>query len=127
MMRHRDGWPFDRPITKADAPDYHKIVHRPMDLGTIRSSINRMKYTCNQEVRLIKQYCKTSMGPFFLPWVTFGMVFDNCMVDHTDAEEYQCGLLLEKYFLKHGKKQGLLSGHEKYKKRPAVALKDSQH
>ena len=54
------------------------------------------------------------------------MVFDNCMVDLTDAEEYQCGLLLEKYFLKHGKKQGLLSGHEKYKKRPAVALKDSQ-
>ena len=50
MMRHRDGWPFDRPITKADAPDYHKIVTRPMDLGTIRSSLNRMKFTCNQEV-----------------------------------------------------------------------------
>ena len=50
MMRHRDGWPFDRPITKADAPDYHKIVTRPMDLGTIRSSLNRMKFACNQEV-----------------------------------------------------------------------------
>ena len=36
MMRHKDGWPFDRPITKTDAPDYHKIILKPMDLGTIR-------------------------------------------------------------------------------------------
>ncbi len=48
MMRHRDGWPFDRPITKADAPDYHAIIKKPMDLGTIRSNIIRMKYNCNQ-------------------------------------------------------------------------------
>jgi len=48
MIRHKDGWPFDRPITKADAPDYHKIIDKPMDLGTIRSNINRMKYSCNQ-------------------------------------------------------------------------------
>ena len=57
MMRHRDGWPFDRPITKADAPDYHKIVTRPMDLGTIRSSLNRMKFTCNQEVNYMLLTC----------------------------------------------------------------------
>lgn len=48
MMKHRDGWPFDRPITKADAPDYHAIIKRPMDLGSIRSNIIRMKYNCNQ-------------------------------------------------------------------------------
>ena len=48
MMKHKDGWPFDRPITKADAPDYHKIIDRPMDLGSIRSNIIRMKYSCNQ-------------------------------------------------------------------------------
>ena len=48
MMKHADGWPFDRPITKADAPDYHKIIKKPIDLGTIRSKIIRMKYSCNQ-------------------------------------------------------------------------------
>jgi len=35
-MNHKDGWPFDRPITKVDAPDYHKLIKKPMDLGTIR-------------------------------------------------------------------------------------------
>lgn len=53
MMRHKDGWPFDRPITKTDAPDYHQIIKRPMDLGTIRSNIIRMKYNCNQ-VRILR-------------------------------------------------------------------------
>ena len=36
LLKHKDGWPFDRPITKADAPDYHLCVRYPMDLGTIR-------------------------------------------------------------------------------------------
>ncbi|XP_059088369.1 bromodomain adjacent to zinc finger domain protein 1A-like [Tigriopus californicus] len=92
MMKHKDGWPFDRPITKADAPDYHKIIKKPMDLGTIRSSINRMKYTCNQEVvEDIRQ------------------VFENCWTyNRDDAEEYQCGVRLEKFFNKEAKKLGLL-------------------
>ena len=35
-MKHKDGWPFDRPITKQDAPDYHLCVKTPIDLSTIR-------------------------------------------------------------------------------------------
>ena len=26
MMKHKDGWPFDRPITRSDAPDYFEII-----------------------------------------------------------------------------------------------------
>ena len=37
-MKHKDGWPFDRPITKQDAPDYHLCVKTPIDLSTIRFS-----------------------------------------------------------------------------------------
>ena len=96
MMRHRDGWPFDRPITKAEAPDYHKIIKRPMDLGTIRSSINRMKYTCNQQVM-----------------EDIEQVFVNCRIyNKEDAEEYQCGARLEKYFRKEAKKLNLLVDEE---------------
>ena len=36
LIKHKDGWPFDRPITKAEVPDYHLHVKRPMDLGTIK-------------------------------------------------------------------------------------------
>lgn len=92
MMKHKDGWPFDRPITKADAPDYHRIIRKPMDLGTIRSSINRMKYSCNQEV--IEDILQ---------------VFENCkLYNREDAEEYQCGTRLEKHFRKEAKKLALL-------------------
>ncbi len=96
MMKHRDGWPFDRPITKTDAPDYHKIVKRPMDLGTIRSNIMRMKYTCNSEViEDIK------------------LVFDNCrLYNKEDAEEFQCGERLERYFKKEARKLKLMLSEE---------------
>ena len=96
MIRHKDGWPFDRPITKADAPDYHKIIDRPMDLGTIRSSINRMKYSCNQEVL-----------------DDMRQVFVNCFTyNKPEAEEFQCGVRLEKFFLKETKKLGLVDEDE---------------
>jgi hypothetical protein len=96
MMKHQDGWPFDRPITKADAPDYHKIIDRPIDLGTIRSNINRMKYSCNQEVLDdIRQ------------------VFVNCFTyNKPEAEEFQCAVRLEKFFLKETKKMGLVDEEE---------------
>ncbi len=96
MMKHRDGWPFDRPITKSDAPDYFSIIERPMDLGTIRSSVLNMKYSCNQEVI-----------------DDIRLVFKNCWrYNKSDAEEYQCGVRLEKYFLKEAKKNGLIEPDE---------------
>merc|ERR1712156_576584 len=72
MMKHKDGWPFDRPITRSDAPDYFDIVQRPMDLGTVRSTLLQMKYSCNQEVlQDIRQ------------------VFKNCyLYNREDTEEY---------------------------------------
>merc|ERR1712079_205822 len=50
MLKHKDGWPFDRPITKAEVPDYHKHVKTPMDLGTVKSRLNDMFYTKNEQV-----------------------------------------------------------------------------
>ena len=51
-----------------------------MDLGTIRSSINRMKYSCNNEVL-----------------EDIRLVFENCrLYNKEEAEEYQCGERLER-------------------------------
>ena len=112
MMKHKDGWPFDRPITKAEAADYHKIIKKPMDLGTIRSNIIRMKYNCNQEV----------MEDILL-------VFKNCATyNREDAEEYICGVRLEKFFRREAKKLGLMNdddvviGSQKKAKRPRRTL-----
>lgn len=91
MLNHKDGWPFDRPITKSSAPDYHKIIKHPIDLGTIKSKLNSLKYTCNQEV---------------LDAVR--LMFNNCyQYNHKSAEEYGCGERLEKYFNKEVAKMGL--------------------
>lgn len=96
MMKHKDGWPFDRPITKTEAPDYHQIIKKPMDLGTIRSGLNRMKYTCNQEV--VEDIL---------------LVFKNCaLYNREEAEEYVAGIRLEKYFRQQAKKLGLLTDDE---------------
>ena len=92
MMKHKDGWPFDRPITRSDAPDYFEIIKRPLDLGTIRTALLHMKYTCNQEVLS-----------------DIKIVFGNCYsYNAEDAEEYQCAGRLEKYFEKIARKLGLV-------------------
>ena len=36
LIRHKDCWPFDEPITKEEVPDYHDIITHPMDFGTIQ-------------------------------------------------------------------------------------------
>merc|ERR1719357_2074353 len=92
LIKHKDGWPFDRPITKAEAPDYHLCVRNPMDLGTIKGRLNDMQYTSNQEVvNDIK------------------LVFSNCYsYNMEDAEEYGCGERLEKFFDSELKAQGLV-------------------
>merc|ERR1739844_180245 len=96
MMKHKDGWPFDRPITRSDAPDYFNIIQKPIDLGTIRSNLLRMKYSCNSEVL---QDIKT--------------VFGNCYrYNAEDAEEFQCAIRLDKYFTKEAKKLGLVDEDE---------------
>lgn len=91
MIKHKDGWPFDRPITKADAPDYHLHIKTPMDLGTIKSRLNDMHYTKNQQV--IED---------------IRLVFNNCYsYNMEDAEEYGCAERLERYFDKQLKSHGL--------------------
>jgi len=96
MLNHKDGWPFDRPITKSEAPDYHKIIKTPMDLGTIRSKLNSLKYTCNQEVL-----------------DDIRLMFQNCYsYNKEDADEYKCGTRLQKYFNKEVAKMGLAEASE---------------
>ena len=39
ISQHRYGNIFHNPIKKSEAPDYHDIVKRPMDLKTIKSRV----------------------------------------------------------------------------------------
>lgn len=49
---------FNAPVDGSVYPEYHKVVKQPMDLGTIRSRLDRRQYSNPQE------YCdvSTSLG-----------------------------------------------------------------
>lgn len=102
LIQHDDGWPFDRPITKADAPDYHLYIKNPMDLSTIRTRLDgTTHYTRNQEIL-----------------DDIRLVFANCIkYNREDAEEYQCAVNLEKFFDKELKRIGIVD-EEKFPKVP---------
>merc|ERR1719219_2848338 len=92
LIKHKDGWPFDRPITKAEVPDYHLHVKTPMDLGTIKTRLNDMVYSKNQQVI-----------------DDIRLVFNNCYsYNMEDTEEYGCAERLEKYFETQLRSQGIV-------------------
>lgn len=48
LKRSDHAWPFLVPVSKKDAPDYLKIIKKPMDIGTIQTKLNDMKYTVSR-------------------------------------------------------------------------------
>merc|ERR1711983_758568 len=114
LMKHKDGWPFERPITKKDAPDYHLCVKTPIDLSTIRTHLDGTTYyTRNQEIL-----------------DDIRLVFSNCLqYNQEDADEYKCAVRLEKYFDKELSRVGLVDETQfpkvpKSKKRRAWGMRD---
>merc|ERR1711962_1615812 len=102
LMKHKDGWPFERPITKQEAPDYLLCVKTPMDLSTIRSRMDgNIYYSRNQEIL-----------------DDIRLVFSNCFqYNQEDAEEYKCAVRLEKYFDKELDRVGMID-ESQYPKAP---------
>ncbi|GAA0176712.1 hypothetical protein LIER_29585 [Lithospermum erythrorhizon] len=47
LMKHKDGWVFNVPVDDValGLHDYHQIVKRPMDLGTVKSNFAKKLYT----------------------------------------------------------------------------------
>lgn len=44
-MQQPEAALFSEPVSDADAPEYSSIVSQPMDLGTIKSRLQRKKYS----------------------------------------------------------------------------------
>jgi len=94
LKNHPDSWPFLEPVTKKIAPDYHLIIKKPMDLGTMQSNVNNARYLTNAE--FVEDAC---------------LVFQNCQqYNEEDSEEYRAGKTLAKLFQKRAKELGVLEG-----------------
>ncbi|XP_056175495.1 transcription factor GTE12-like isoform X2 [Syzygium oleosum] len=51
LMNHQCGWPFKQPVdpVKLNIPDYFSIISEPMDLGTIKSKLEKNMYRGTEE------------------------------------------------------------------------------
>ncbi|KAJ8924480.1 hypothetical protein NQ315_007277 [Exocentrus adspersus] len=91
VMKHKDAWPFIRPVQKNEVPDYYDVISKPMDFGTIKYKLNMGEY--NEDSQLMQDAV---------------LVFENCNTyNHSDADVYKCGVRLLKCFEKKAKELGL--------------------
>lgn len=49
ILKHKDSWPFLRPVSLFEVPDYHEIIKRPMDFARVKSNLNIGVYSSNEE------------------------------------------------------------------------------
>jgi hypothetical protein len=72
VWKHQFSWPFQQPVDagKLNLPDYHKIIKRPMDLGTIKKRLENNYYWKSQE-------CVDD----------FQVMFDNCYIYNKPGED----------------------------------------
>uniref|UniRef100_A0A914GTV5 Uncharacterized protein n=1 Tax=Globodera rostochiensis TaxID=31243 RepID=A0A914GTV5_GLORO len=78
---HKHAWPFVRPVDsiKLNIPDYHKVIKRPMDLGTIERRLKNMYYysasECIKDIMTVFNDCYLFNPPHF---GDFEQIFANC-------------------------------------------------
>ncbi|XP_011150873.1 homeotic protein female sterile isoform X5 [Harpegnathos saltator] len=85
VWKHQFAWPFQQPVDakKLNLPDYHKIIERPMDLGTIKKRLENTYYWSGKE-------CIQD----------FNTMFTNCYVYNKPGEDVVVmAQALEKLFL----------------------------
>ncbi|XP_046463980.1 bromodomain adjacent to zinc finger domain protein 1A-like isoform X2 [Daphnia pulex] len=91
LSSHVDSWPFLKPVTRAEAPDYHHVIKQAMDLGTMKYKLNSIKYKTAED--FVKD---------------LQLIFTNCYTYNNDAaDEYKCGRNLSRYAEKQLEKLGI--------------------
>ncbi|XP_012059289.1 PREDICTED: bromodomain-containing protein 2-like [Atta cephalotes] len=85
VWKHQFAWPFQQPVDakRLNLPDYHKIIKKPMDLGTIKKRLENSYYWSGKE-------CIQD----------FNTMFTNCYVYNKPGEDVVVmAQALEKLFL----------------------------
>uniref|UniRef100_A0A1B0AGK0 Bromodomain adjacent to zinc finger domain protein 1A n=1 Tax=Glossina pallidipes TaxID=7398 RepID=A0A1B0AGK0_GLOPL len=84
VMKDENAWPFLRPVSQAEVPDYYDIIKNPMDFAKVKSKLNMGSYQINEEV--LKD---------------IELIFNNCDEYNVKGNEiYQAGAALEKHVMK---------------------------
>ncbi|KAL3842091.1 hypothetical protein ACJMK2_020155 [Sinanodonta woodiana] len=67
VKANKDSWPFLEPVTEEQAPGYHDVIKRPMDLSKIETKANRREYKSRKhfynDFCLMFNNCRRFNGP----------------------------------------------------------------
>ncbi|XP_052900776.1 bromodomain adjacent to zinc finger domain protein 1A [Anopheles moucheti] len=87
ILKHPSSWPFNRPVSAKEVPDYYAVIKNPMDFARIKSKLNMGDYKINEQMLSDVQ-----------------LVFRNCDLYNTDETDvYRIGHELEQYVAKRCK------------------------
>ncbi|EDO43844.1 predicted protein [Nematostella vectensis] len=90
VKNHASAWPFQKPVERAEAPDYYEHIKYPMDLKTMTERLKSGYYSSKKlfvaDMRRIFQNCRTYNSP--------------------DTEYYKCANTVERFFLSKIKEPG---------------------
>uniref|UniRef100_A0A182YH52 Bromodomain adjacent to zinc finger domain protein 1A n=1 Tax=Anopheles stephensi TaxID=30069 RepID=A0A182YH52_ANOST len=87
ILKHPNSWPFNRPVSAKEVPDYYAVIKHPMDFARIKSKLNMGDYKINEQMLADVQ-----------------LVFRNCDLYNTDETDvYRIGRDLEQYVVRRCK------------------------
>lgn len=49
IIKHKNAWPFTKPVSATEVPDYFDVIKKPMDFGKIKSKLNLGDYRSNEQ------------------------------------------------------------------------------
>ncbi|KFM74930.1 Histone acetyltransferase KAT2B, partial [Stegodyphus mimosarum] len=82
IKNHSCAWPFQKPVDKAEAPDYYEHIKSPMDLQTMTERLKNRYYSNFVDFRSDMQ-----------------KIFNNCKTyNSSDSEYYKYACTLETHF-----------------------------
>lgn len=91
MKNHSSSWPFQKPVTTDEAPDYFDYIKHPMDLKTMSEKLKNRQYTTKKTFTTDAQ-----------------RIFSNCRsYNSPETEYYKCANTLERFFINKMKDAGL--------------------
>ncbi|GAB0099588.1 Histone acetyltransferase [Sergentomyia squamirostris] len=91
VRQHSAAWPFQKPVSQADVPDYYDHIKYPMDLKTMGERLKRGYYVTRR-----------------LFMADMARICTNCrFYNSPETEYYRCANTLERYFQTKMKEIGL--------------------
>lgn len=50
IIKNKNAWPFIRPVSVSEVPDYLDVIKNPMDFSKIKSKLNLGEYKTNEQM-----------------------------------------------------------------------------